>query len=363
MQPRSPETIDPADLAACRERLRVGSKSFTAAARLLPAAVRDAATVLYAFCRDADDAVDLHRGGDDACARLRARLDAIYAGNPQADAIDRALAAVVARHAMPRALLEALIEGLEWDAQGRRYATLAELQAYAARVAGTVGAMMAVLMGVRSPAALARACELGVAMQLTNIARDVGEDARAGRLYLPLAWMRAAGIDPDRWMEQPRITDRLRRVVQELLYVAEGLYVGVESGLAELPPACRPGIRAARAIYAEIGNEVARAGYDSVSRRAVVPTSRKAWLLLKAFTPTRAQPVRGADATLAATRFLVDAVVTAPHPTGVRWGTAPAFPWWDFKAQALWLLELFARMERRERPAARTAAVQELAGP
>lgn len=73
--------------------------------------------------------------------------------------------------------------------------------------------------------------------------------------------------------------------------------------------------------------------------------------------------MRGADATLAATRFLVDAVVSAPHPTGVRWSTEPAFPWWDFKAQALWLLELFERMERRERPAARSTAMQELAGP
>ena len=364
MRPHSPETLDLADLAACRARLRAGSKSFTAAARLLPAAVRDAATVLYAFCREADDAVDLHHGGDGTCARLRARLDAVYAGAPQADPIDRALAAVVSSHAVPRALLDALIEGLEWDAQGRRYATLAELQGYAARVAGTVGAMMAVLMGVRSPAAIARACELGVAMQLTNIARDVGEDARAGRLYLPLAWMRAAGIDPEQWLQQPRITDRLRRVVQELLYVAEGLYVGVESGIAQLPAACRPGSRAARAIYAEIGNEVARAGYDSVSRRAVVPASRKARLLLQAFLPMRHASANATPMPLATNRFLVDAVAAAAPRRGAQPDLhGVAFPWWHLKAQALWLLELFERLERNERSRARAAHAQELTGP
>ena len=86
---------------------------------------------------------------------------------------------------MPRALPEALIDGLEWDVAGVRCEDLADVQAYAARVAGSVGAMMTVLMGVREHDVLARACELGVAMQLTNIARDVGEDARNGRLYLP----------------------------------------------------------------------------------------------------------------------------------------------------------------------------------
>ena len=98
---------------------------------------------------------------------------------------------------IPRALPEALLEGFAWDAAGRRYETLDEVEHYAARVAGCVGAMMTLVMGRRDPAILARACDLGVAMQLTNICRDVGEDARAGRLYLPLAWLRDNGIDPD----------------------------------------------------------------------------------------------------------------------------------------------------------------------
>jgi phytoene synthase len=109
---------------------------------------------------------------------------------------------------MPRALPEALLEGLAWDGMERRYASLSDLRAYSARVASAVGAMMCVLMEVRDPHALARACDLGVAMQLTNIARDVGEDARAGRLYLPTDWLEEEGIDIDAFLADPRPTPR-----------------------------------------------------------------------------------------------------------------------------------------------------------
>ncbi|RRB40872.1 phytoene/squalene synthase family protein, partial [Escherichia coli] len=102
------------------------------------------------------------------------RLDRVFEGRPQPVAADRALAAVVAQFGIPRGLLDKLLEGLTWDVDGRRYDTLAELQDYAARVAGSVGAMMSLLMRTREPDALARACDLGVAMQLSNIARDVG---------------------------------------------------------------------------------------------------------------------------------------------------------------------------------------------
>ncbi len=118
---------------------------------------------------------------------------------------------VVRRSPCRAPCLDALLEGFAWDAAGRRYDTLDDLLDYAARVAGAVGAMMAVLMGVRDPALLARACDLGVAMQLTNIARDVGEDARAGRLYLPLAWLREAGIDPDAFLADPALQSRFGR--------------------------------------------------------------------------------------------------------------------------------------------------------
>ena len=190
-------TPDPAaDLQACVALMRTGSRSFFAASRLLPSRVRPASIALYAFCRVADDIVD-EAGLAPAESRslLAGRLDAIYAGCPGPAVEDRALAAVVRQYDLPRPWLDALLDGFAWDAAGRTYETLEEVHDYGARVAGSVGAMMCWIMGVRDPQALARACEMGVAMQLTNIARDVGEDARNGRLYLPRQWLQAEGID------------------------------------------------------------------------------------------------------------------------------------------------------------------------
>jgi phytoene synthase len=212
------------DLAACRELLRNGSRTFHMASMVLPWRIRAPASAIYAFCRVADDAIDLCEGGRrrvQALERLEMRLDRIYAGKPLNTPIDRAVARTVQVFEMPRALPAALIEGLRWDAEERRYDDLSGVHDYAARVAGSVGAMMAVLMGVRDPSALARAADLGVGMQLSNIARDVGEDARAGRIYLPLSWLREAGIDPEAFLANPRFTPELGEVVQRLLEVPE----------------------------------------------------------------------------------------------------------------------------------------------
>ena len=213
MPPPSPEigraTLDRDDLAACRASLRGGSRSFFAASLLLPRRVAEPATALYAFCRQADDLIDRADSDSTTLDQLRDRLDRLYDGRPIADPADRALAAVVARHALPRAVLDAMIEGFAWDAASRRYETLDDLLGYATRVAGTVGVAMAMLMGARSGPAGARACDLGLALQLTNIARDVGEDAANGRLYLPLQWMREAGLDPDAWLASPGFSPAL----------------------------------------------------------------------------------------------------------------------------------------------------------
>jgi 15-cis-phytoene synthase len=139
--------------------------------------------------------------------------------------------------------------------------------------------MMCWIMGVRSPQALARACELGVAMQLTNIARDVGEDARNGRLYLPRQWLTDAGIDADAWLCDPVCTPALQVVIERLLQEADRLYAQSTAGVALLPRDCRSAILAARFIYAEIGQQLRRDGLDPVNRRAVVPTARKLVLL------------------------------------------------------------------------------------
>jgi phytoene synthase len=333
----------PADEAgALRTLMRGGSKTFFAASLLLPARVRAPATALYAFCRLADDAIDL---GDDPAAaarRLRTRLDAVYAGRPGDAPEDRALAPVVRRHGVPRALLDALIEGFEWDAAGRRHETLDDLHAYAARVAGTVGAMMALLMDARAPRSIARACELGVAMQLTNVARDVGEDARAGRLYLPRAWLREAGVDPEAWLRAPTHDARIAAVVERLLQAADAAYARAQGGIATLPRDCRGAIRAAQLVYAEIGAQVRRHRLDSVNLRAVVPGARKAALIARASAAwVVAPPLREVDP-LPAIAFLVDAVASAPVPS-----RAPARR--SFDERIAWATDLHARLAERDR--------------
>jgi len=266
--------ISPDDMAACRAAIRTGSLSFHAASRLLPARVRDPALVLYAFCRLADDAVDLTAAKPAAVLSLRDRLDLAYAGRPLDAPADRAFAALVAAHDMPRALPDALLEGLAWDAAGRRCAVFADLCAYSARVAAAVGAMMCVLMGARERDVLARACDLGVAMQLTNIARDVGEDAREGRLYLPLDRLAEEGVDPAGFLTDPQPTPAIRRLVRRLLWEADRLYFRAEAGVAGLPADCRPGILAARHVYAAIGARIRAQGHDTVTPRAHRPAAQ-----------------------------------------------------------------------------------------
>ncbi len=338
MRPYSSDLASAADRLACKRMIQAGSKSFATASLLLPSGVRESAYALYAFCRLSDDLVDVEGGSLDAIARLRARLDLAYAGNPADSSVDRAFADVIARHALPRALPEALIEGLEWDVRGVACETLDDVYAYGARVAGAVGAMMTVLMGVRDPHVVARACDLGAAMQFTNIARDVGEDARNGRLYLPHAWLREEGIDPDAWLAEPQWTPAIGAVVQRLLQHADHLYARAESGIAGLPVYCRPGIFAARHLYAAIGAEIRRNKFDSITRRAHVPASRKARLMAVALADAALPRSINAEPALAQTQFLVDAVEQSQ--IHVR---RPV------ENQILWVAELFVSLRERDR--------------
>ncbi len=273
--------IAPADMDWCRDAIRTGSLSFHTASRLLPERVRAPALALYAFCRIADDAVDEGDDKADAVLTLRDRLALVYEGRPRNAPADRAFAGVVEAFEIPAALPEALLEGLAWDAIGRRYDTLSGVLDYSARVAAAVGAMMCVLMRIRNADALARACDLGLAMQLTNISRDVGEDARAGRLYLPLDWLREGGLAPEAFLADPQPTPLIRKSVARLLVEADRLYQRAQAGVPALPRACRPGIYAARFIYDGIGAEVRRAGFDSITQRARTTRSQKmGWLAL-----------------------------------------------------------------------------------
>ncbi len=348
---RSPAPIS-ADLAACDAILRVGSKSFRAAALLLPRETRRAATALYAFCRLADDAIDEGPGDAATIALLEQRVIAAHAGRPHEHPVDRAFSETVLSFGLPPEVTLALIEGLAWDAQGRRYETFDDLCGYGARVAGSVGVMMATLMERRAPEVLARAADLGVAMQLSNIARDVGADAAMGRVYLPLSWLREAGIDPDAFLANPRFSPALGGVVARLLAEADRLYARADAGIEALPASCRSGIRAARSIYAEIGREVARRGHDGVSQRAVVPAWRKLGLLARALAGGSSDDGHLGLPALPATAYLVTAVTRMSQGPRTPLRAAPV-PWWDPIGRTTAVIEMFERLGRVERSAVR----------
>lgn len=343
-----PRFADAPDWTACREIIKTGSKSFYAASLVLPVWLRNDAYALYAFCRMSDDAVDVEAADLDTVERLRRKLDRAYAGAPADHPVERAFTDMIVRHRMPRALPEALIDGVAWDVDGVVCETLSDVYSYSAGVAASVGAMMAVLMGVRSRDLMARACDLGVAMQLTNIARDVGEDARNGRLYLPRDWMREEGLDPDAWLANPAFNDSVARVVDRLLRTAEGLYQRADPGIAALPRSCRPGIFAAKYIYREIGTQIAASGFDSIRQRATTGRLRKALLLGRAAVASFLKPsVATGHEPLPETQYLIEA---APTDSWAGLGVSRRGVE-RLTDKIVWTAALFADLNQRQVPA------------
>ncbi len=344
---RYPNSAQLQDLAECRSHLRGGSRSFYAASLFLPQPMGHHACGLYAFCREADDVID---EGDDQWAALdslKSRLDCIYAGEPYPIAADRAVSAVVKERNLPRELLDALLEGFAWDAQKREYHDFESVVDYSVRVAGTVGVMMAVLMGTRSKNMLARASDLGIAMQLTNIARDVGEDARAGRLYLPRDWLIEVGIDPEEFLAKPTFSIELGAVISKLLTEANKLYKRADSGIRRIPVRCRIGMHAARILYSSIGEEVAANGFDSVSKRAVVPLHIKFRRLMQLIAADKLPLTYSTCPALSQAQFLLDAV-NADKPAEMQ----PVWykrPFAELDLRIGWLFDLYGELNVRDR--------------
>jgi phytoene synthase len=337
------------DLEDCQRSLNNGSKSFLFASYFLPAQVRQAATALYSFCREADDLIDQTDQPQQALVQVNHRIDCIYSDATLDSTADRALRSVVRHYALPRTLLDALIEGFAWDTSGRCYETLDDVEQYAARVAGSVGAMMSVLMGARDGQVLARACDLGVAMQLTNICRDVGEDAANGRCYLPVQWLHEAGASVDDVL-QTGATAPLRAVVRRLLQRADVLYKRADCGIAMLPVDCRRGIHMARLVYSAIGGQIQQQGYDSISQRAYVPTTRKLALLAKhVFHDFVAEPYVLQLPSLGATAFLVDAVTDAAPGRAIDIYSGLTDKADSTGDELAAVLQLFDRLEQRKR--------------
>jgi phytoene synthase len=282
-------------LAAITSRAIIAhhSKSFALASKLLPARGRDEASIVYAWCRRADDAVDLVPARDQAraVAHLRHELDGIYAGEACADPILAAFQDVIRRSNIPRHYPEELLAGMEMDASGTVYDSYATLLAYCYRVAGTVGLMMSHVMGVRHAAALRHAAHLGMAMQLTNISRDVGEDWQRGRLYLPRDLLDRAGFANLRSrMGGPLPTEArepVAMVTRELLHRAGALYRSGDAGIPYLSWRSALAVRTARLVYADIGRVILAQKADPFAPRAVVGKGRKLMLAVRALLSTR----------------------------------------------------------------------------
>ena len=275
--PRVPAAV----AAECRRRIAAGSKSFALAARLLPRRSRAAALVVYAWCRRTDDAIDRAPVAERAAALagLYDELERIGGGTSTGDPVIDAFGAVVRATGMPWHYPRELLAGMRMDMEQTAYQDLPELLHYCYRVAGTVGLMMSHVLTLRDDAALQAAARLGVAMQLTNICRDVVEDWHLGRLYLPATWLTRAGLGglraPPGAPFPHAAREPLRTVVAEMLALAGRFYAGAEAGFIALPWRAALSIRAAGAIYAAIGDRIARAGCDVTAGRAVVPLAGK----------------------------------------------------------------------------------------
>jgi 15-cis-phytoene synthase len=272
----------------CARTLAEHSKSFALAGKLLPEQQRRDAAVLYSYCRLADDSIDLvaPEAQPAALAELRRALDSVYRGEVQHDLRLRAFQELVQRRRLPREYPEQLLLGMRMDAEGAQYQTLDDLLLYCHRVAGVVGLMMCHVLGLSDAAARKNAAHLGIAMQLTNICRDVAEDWQRGRLYLPLQMLGECGDDSLSGLRLGPLPHAARGAVgivtRRLLREAERFYRSGDAGIPALPWRAAFSVRAARLIYSAIGARILRADYDAHAMRAVVPQRQKLRLLIKA---------------------------------------------------------------------------------
>ena len=269
-------------LAAAHQAIQKGSKSFALASRLFDGGTRDRATLLYAWCRHCDDVIDDQMLGEGAhewghwgatpaerLARLRACTDKALAGEPTGEPAFEALARVAAETGLSARYAHDLIDGFAMDVDWKTVVSADDLLTYCYHVAGCVGVMMAIVMGVppSDHATLARASDLGLSFQLNNIARDVAEDAARGRCYLPLDWLEAEGLTLETYA-LPENRAALHRVVTRLVDLAERYEASAAHGVPALRNRQAWAVLSAAQIYGDIGRKVRGQGPEALERRA-----------------------------------------------------------------------------------------------
>ena len=266
----------------CQQKAAASGSSFYYSFLFLPPERRQAITALYAFCREVDDVVD--ECADESIARTklawwRNEIGAAYHGVPQ-HPVARALAEVAPRFKLSEDLLNHIIDGMQMDLERNRYPGFDALRVYCHRVAGVVGILSAEIFGYQDPRTLAYAADLGMAFQLTNIIRDVGEDARRGRIYLPLDELQRFGVS-EADILQARESEGFRRLMEFQIERALGYY---RQAFSELPPADRLAQRAGiimAAIYQNLLDEIRRDGSRVLTRRTSLTPLRKLWIAWK----------------------------------------------------------------------------------
>jgi phytoene synthase len=281
--------LDPV-VANAKAIIEQGSKSFAAAAKLFDTRTREKAFMLYAWCRYCDDQIDGQELGfgqqspapeeqQRILARLIEQTESAMAGEPTDDPVFAAFQRVFRMSGMDRRYPLELLEGFAMDVARREYLTLDDTILYCYHVAGVVGAMMATIMGVTDQPTLNRAIDLGIAFQLTNISRDVMEDAADDRIYLPRIWLQEAGA-PTLAADFPGSEAEIFPVVERLLDEADRYYDSAYHGIARLPFRCAWAIAAARKVYGAIGGQVRRQGADAWQHRAGTTGLQKLGMLV-----------------------------------------------------------------------------------
>lgn len=262
-------SIPPAEARAVLER---HAATFSAAARWLGPATRDEIALLYTFCRRIDDLAD-EQGDADALERVSLELEGHAPPSPLVSAL-----LGLAEKGVPLDAARELVRGVRSDLGPVRIATPEALVRYAWQVAGTVGEMCCPLLGA-APCARPFALDLGIAMQLSNIARDVGEDARRDRVYLPASWLMEHGVHPDE-IVAGRADEAVAAVVARVVALAERYYTSADAGLFWLPWRPRLAVALAARRYRAIGRKAARRGVAALQdRTALGAVAGTSWLL------------------------------------------------------------------------------------
>lgn len=271
--------------AYCMNVMKINSKSFYFASQQLPLEQRNGVGALYAFCRLVDDIVDeSNKRREDINAildQMKVNVSKLAQGENSDNAILYAFGDTLRKYNIPIEYVFDLIEGVRMDLSKKEYNTNQELYLYCYCVASTVGLMMIyIFMRNPTPSVLARAADLGLAMQLTNILRDVKEDMGKGRIYLPAETRKLYNVSKEDILSN-NLTENFKNLLRYEIERTKGIYKIAELGIKELPKEVRTTILLASRVYGDILNQIKRNGYQILTRRAIVSKKRKIMIALQ----------------------------------------------------------------------------------